>query len=102
MKTRQQKRQAATVDLRREAAYRDCQIRVAPNCAEGTVLCHWRQLGISGLGIKTPDALAAWGCSACHALVDAADENDHALRLDFAKAIFRTQAILIREGKIQW
>lgn len=101
-RTRQQKRQAGTIDLRREAIGRECQIRL-PGCAsEPCCLCHWRQIGISGAGMKAPDFMGAWGCASCHTIVDEADEDDYELRLDFAKAIFRTQDALFAEGKLPW
>jgi hypothetical protein len=37
---------------------------------ETTVLCHYRLQGVSGIGYKAPDICGAWGCSACHDLVD--------------------------------
>ncbi len=101
-KTRQQKRQAATVDLRQEAIGRECQIRLPGCTSEPCCLCHWRQSGISGFGLKASDLLGAHGCAHCHAIVDAADRDDTALRLDFAKAVFRTQDLLIREGIVSW
>jgi hypothetical protein len=88
------------MNLRREAIDRVCQIRLE-GCEGGPCcLCHWRQLDISGMGMKSPDQLGAWGCGHCHAIVDT-HKADTAIQLDFAKAVFRTQAQLIREGKIQ-
>jgi hypothetical protein len=46
-----------------------------PDCcngdAETTVLAHIRLIGVSGMGTKGPDVLAAFACSACHTAVDA-------------------------------
>lgn len=101
-RTRQQKRQNAAVDLRREAIDRECQIRL-PGCVSGPCcLAHWRQSGISGLGMKAPDAIGAWACHPCHSRVDSSQRDDESVQLDFARAVFRTQAILIAEEKIQW
>lgn len=54
-----------------------CQIRVAASFGHGgcsatdtTVLCHYRLGGLSGIALKSPDLLAAWGCAVCHGLVD--------------------------------
>lgn len=89
------------MNLRREAIGRECQIRL-PGCqSEPCCLCHWRQIDISGMGTKSPDQLGAWGCHHCHSIVDTKGRGDSEAQLDFAKAVFRTQAILIREGKIQ-
>lgn len=88
-------------DLRRLAIGRECQIRL-PGCrSEPCCLCHWRQTGISGLGLKSPDVLGAWGCHWCHEQVDRISRHDPLVQLDFARGVFRTQAILIAEGVIR-
>ena len=89
------------VNLRREAIDRQCQIRLdgcqtAPCC-----LCHFRIIGISGMGMKSPDLFGAWGCASCHEKVDTSMRHDTETQLDFARAVFRTQAILLKEGKIK-
>lgn len=89
-------------NLRREAIGRTCQIRL-PGCqSEPVCLCHWRQIDISGMGVKSPDALGAWGCMHCHHIVDTTGRGDESVQLDFARGVFRTQAILIREGLLKW
>lgn len=101
-RTRQQVRQNATTDLRADAAGRECQIRL-PGCTGGPAcLCHWRQIGISGGGLKSPDLIGAHGCAHCHTIVDTTARHDPEIQLAFAQAIFRTQAILIREGIVTW
>jgi len=52
------------------------------------------------MGFKSPDIIAAWLCSACHAHVDT--HKDCQTQLDFAKAVFRTQAKLIEEKEVKW
>jgi hypothetical protein len=101
-RTRQQKRQGATVDLRREAIDRTCQIRLEGCTGGPCCLAHWRQVGISGGGMKAPDLIGAWACDSCHKKVDTAERGDAETQLDFARAVFRTQNELIREGVIQW
>lgn len=101
-RTRAQKRQAASVDLRREAIGRDCQIRLEGCTGGPCCLAHWRQVGISGGGLKAPDLIGAWACNACHGKVDSTSRGDDAVQLDFARAVFRTQAELIREGIVEW
>lgn len=91
---------AALPNLRAEARGRDCQVR-RPCCRHDpdyTVLAHFRLSGISGIGFKSPDFIAAWACDRCHAEVDS--NKDPAVQLDFAKAVFRTQAQLLREGAL--
>lgn len=89
------------MNLRRQAIDRECQIRLEGCQGSPCCLCHWRQIDISGLGLKSPDWLGAWGCSACHAKVDHARRGDTATQLDFARAVFRTLNILWKEGRIE-
>lgn len=88
-------------DLRREAIGRQCQIRLDGCLSEPCCLCHWRQSGISGMGLKAYDQIGAWGRASCHDKVDQSERGNVETQLDFARAVFRTQAILIKEGKIQ-
>lgn len=87
--------------LRALARDRDCQARLPGICngnRETVVLAHFRLSGLSGLGYKSPDLVGAWLCSACHTYVDS--HKDDRTQLDFAKAVFRTQAKLLEEGEI--
>lgn len=93
---------AKELNLRREAIGRSCQIRLEGCATEPCCLCHWRQIGISGGGMKSPDAIGAWGCAVCHEKVDSSLRHDDSVQLDFARGVFRTQNILIQEGKITW
>lgn len=89
--------------LRALAQGRDCEARLPAICngnQETVVLAHFRLSGLSGLGFKAPDLIGAWLCSACHAYVDS--HKDCQTQLDFAKAVFRTQAKLISEGEVKW
>lgn len=94
-------------DLRAEARGRDCQIRSSVcNYDNSTVvLAHVRMNGISGMGLKAPDLLGAWACSACHALVDFGRYLDTTMERDdrdllLLRGVMRTQAQLIREHKL--
>lgn len=83
--------------LRKEAKGKDCQIRLPGICnfnPETTSLAHYRMSGLSGMGLKPDDEIAAWACSACH---DEADRRTRKLEKDYvrlchAEAVFRTQA----------
>ena len=89
-------------NLRHLAEGRDCEARLVGICnsnPETTVLAHFRLIGIRGGGSKNPDLIAGWLCSACHAWVDT--HKDCQTQLDFAKAVFRTQAKLIEEGEVR-
>src|SRR5688572_3777824 len=64
----------AMTDLRKMAAGRGCQVRYPGICnhdSSTTVLAHIRLAGITGTGMKAPDALGAWCCSSCHEFADA-------------------------------
>jgi hypothetical protein len=50
------------------------------------------------MGMKSPDLIGAWACHHCHGIVDT--DKSAEIQLDFAKGVFRTQAILIRENKV--
>ena len=88
---------------RRDAARgRPCTIRL-PGCdggGESTVLCHYpgHRFG-NGMGTKSHDVAAAFGCANCHAIVDGQrrrpdwmDKTE--LRLAFAEAVIETNVIL--------
>jgi len=86
-------------DLRALARGRDCTIRLPGVCnfnPETTVLAHYRLIGLSGIGMKSPNQLGAHACSACHAYVDT--HKDDATARAFLEGVLRTQARLIKEG----
>ena len=89
--------------LTKLARGRPCMVRLSGICnfdPETTVLAHYRMIGISGMGIKCPSIIAAWACSTCHGYVDT--HHDEPTQLAFAQGCFRTQAQLVREGKLKW
>ena len=92
--------------LRKEARGRGCMVRIPDVCnhnSETVVLCHYRLAGVSGIGMKSPDVIGAWACSACH---DAIDRRAHTdldrdyVRLLHLEGMARTLAQLNREGLI--
>jgi hypothetical protein len=91
-------------NLRNLARGQDCLIRVPGYCLfmpETVVLCHYRLMGVSGAGMKSPDLLGAYGCAACHAVVDGQQDSHFTrdeCRLMLAEAIFRTQLVLLEGG----
>ena len=94
-------------DLRKLAEGQDCKIRLPGICNHDratTILAHFRMVGISGLGLKSPDLIAAHACSSCH---DAADRRSHTeLELDYVRlahleGMARTLAWLIKNGHIE-
>lgn len=91
-------------DLRKLARGRECAVRIPGVCngdPETTVLAHFRLAGISGMGMKSPDLIAAFACSACH---DAIDRRAHTdvdrdyVRLAHLEGVVRTQAELLKLG----
>lgn len=59
--------------LRAMARGRPCMVRLPGVCnfdEATTVLAHYRLAGTAGTGLKPPDLLGAWACSACHDVVD--------------------------------
>lgn len=94
------------MNLRKEARGRECQVRLEGICngdPATTVLAHYRLSGISGMGMKSPDLFGAWCCSDCHAVCDGQQRSNiprDARLLALAEGVFRTQAILIAEGKL--
>ena len=92
--------------LRKEARGRGCMVRIPEVCnhnSETVVLAHYRLAGVSGIGMKSPDVIGAWACSACH---DAIDRRAHTdldrdyVRLLHLEGMARTLAQLNREGLI--
>ncbi len=95
-------------DLRKLARGRPCQVRLEGVCngdPSTTVLAHVRMVGVSGMGRKAPDILAAYACSSCHDAIDRRAhldlEREH-VRLAHLEGVMRTQALLIREGFLRW
>jgi hypothetical protein len=84
------------MNLRTQARGMPCQVRL-PGCdggGETTVLAHYRMLPYCGTGLKPPDALGAWCCDRCHALVDGRRKHIGVTRQDarlaHAEGVLRT------------
>jgi hypothetical protein len=95
---------AGVTNLRAMARGRPCLVRL-PGCdggGETTVLAHYSLAGISGRGIKAPDACASWCCFNCHEAVDGRRSipgyGREKLRAAFAEGVMRTLAMLQAEG----
>jgi hypothetical protein len=90
------------MNLRKLAQGRECQIRLWGICngnPETVVLAHFRLAGVSGIGMKSPDLIGSWACSDCHSHCDT--NKNVETQLAFAHGVFRTQAILLKEGHIK-
>jgi hypothetical protein len=72
---------------------------------ETTVLAHYRLVGISGMGMKSPDLIGAWACSDCHAHIDRSTSNKlfdvPTLKLYHLEGMARTINELIKLGVIE-
>ena len=94
------------MSLRKEAKGRGCMVRLPNICnfnSETVVLAHVRIAGVSGMGLKAPDLLGAWACSACHDAVDRRFRTDldrDYVRLAHLEGMVRTIAQLRKEGLI--
>jgi hypothetical protein len=79
--------------IRRAARGQDCTLRLAV-CnfdPDTTVLCHSNFLADGkGMGLKAPDTAAAFGCSACHDVLDGRRPRPAELSLACLEAAFRT------------
>ena len=96
--------------IRKAARGQDCTINLLGVCNhanETTVLCHSNNLADGkGMGIKAPDTAAAFGCSACHDVLDGRAPRPAGLSKEdvdtaFAAGVERTHAYLRMEGLIE-
>lgn len=93
------------MNLRKLAKGQPCLIRL-PGClhdAATTVLCHYPLSGVSGMGLKSPDILGAYGCANCHAVVDGrvphpAGYTRNDVRLAHAEGVMRTWILLEKKN----
>lgn len=91
--------------LTEEARGRVCQIRLFGCKWDADVVgCHYPLTDHTGMAMKAPDFMLAWGCSHCHNVVDSRQpylyENLPAIENALLRAVLRTQAILAGEGKL--
>lgn len=92
------------MNLRKLARGRDCFVRLPDCCnhnSETVVLAHVRLVGISAMGLKSPDILACPACSECHDAIDRRrymDMDRDYVRLAHFEGMARWQAQLIKEG----
>lgn len=92
--------------IQASARDQECTIRIPGGCnyrTDTTVLCHENG---AGMGMKHPDTRAAYGCAACHDIVDGraprpAGITYELMRAYFKEAIAQTQRILKRKGLLQ-
>jgi len=95
------------MSLRKEAKGRGCMVRIFGICnhnSETVVLAHIRIAGVSGMGMKSPDLIGAWACSACHDEIDGRTHKSgmthDELRLAHFEGMARTISQLEKEGLV--
>ena len=95
------------MSLRKEAKGRGCMVRLPGICnfnSENVVLAHIRLQGVSGMGMKSPDLIGAWACSACHDELDGRTRKSglsrDELRLAHYDGMVRTICQLDKEGLV--
>ena len=89
--------------IRKSAKGENCTVRLVGICNRNpatTVFAHYRLAGYCGTGIKPPDFMGAYACSACH---DEADRRTRHLEADFvqtafAEGVMRTMVRLAEKG----
>lgn len=93
--------------IRRAAEGQECTIQIPGVCncdPATTVLCHDNRLSSGkGMGMKAPDTSAAFGCAACHDVLDGRRPRPDWLTYDglllaFDAAVVRTHEILKQKG----
>lgn len=96
--------------IRRAARGQDCTLRLPGVCnfdPDTTVLCHSNYLADGkGMGLKAPDTAAAFGCAACHDVLDGRRPRPEGFsRLDLEGAFYAgmhlTHRILAPMGLIK-
>ena len=95
------------MNLRKAAKARGCMVRLPGICnfnSETVVLAHIRLQGVSGMGMKSPDLIGAWACSACHDELDGRTRKSglsrDELRLAHYDGMVRTICQLDKEGLV--
>lgn len=108
-RTRMKSRRPKSTPIRRSAKNEECTIRLPGVCnfdISTTVLCHSNSLADGkGMGLKAPDTRAAYGCSACHDVLDGralrpADMTPELAAACFEGGIEQTNRILRRKGLV--
>lgn len=86
--------------LRDSARGQACTLRLdgCRHDPETVVLCHL-PVGMKGIGMKSPDLFAVFGCDHCHAVIDGRARGHYDAR-DLLRALAETQMKWIQMGLI--
>jgi hypothetical protein len=92
--------------IRKSAKGQMCTLQIAPHCnanPETVVLCHIGTVS-RGVGMKSDDYFAVYGCSSCHDVIDGRKKTslpkEEILRCKL-RALERTWSRLISQGLIK-
>lgn len=94
--------------LRESARGQACTLRISQQCTddwgEDVVFCH-APSSEKGIGRKSPDWWGAYGCRACHALMDSNGLTEglssYEVNEAWLQGVFETQMIMIEQGLIK-
>ena len=94
--------------IRRSARGMDCQVRYPGICNHNPDTVVWAHANGSaagkGIGMKAPDYLGAYCCSACHDVFDRRVPTHYSretIELWFAEGVYRSQRILEQKGLLK-
>lgn len=57
-------------NLRQEAQHHECTLRLEDCMSSPCLLAHYQMIDVSGMGMKSPDLVAAISCFNCHEVID--------------------------------
>jgi hypothetical protein len=92
--------------IRRAARGQDCTLQILGVCngdPSTVVLCHSNKLADGkGMGLKAPDTAAAFGCAACHDVLDGRRPRPDGMTLEDVDAYFghglKATHLILRTG----
>lgn len=97
----QKVRRFVSAEWRKSARGKPCTLNL-PGCdggGETTVLCHLRLFSQAGIGQKSHDFCAVYGCANCHRLLD--QDREAWGYDDVLRALLKTLDWHYREGRIE-
>lgn len=90
--------------LRKAAQHYQCTLRLDGCNAEPCCIAHYRVIGVSGMGMKSPDVVGAISCHTCHEQVDrrAGKLTQEEIDAAFARGMARTLKIWDQNGYLKY
>ena len=93
--------------LRKSAQGEACTLGIPGACnnnPETTVLCHLREFGHGGMGLKPHDIAGVFACDACHAVLDRRVINEafeHERYWFISRALIATHKRMMEKGVLK-